>query len=102
MLNRTKYIMGDTAAITERSPSGAKRGIILTHTPGRLEYNGNVTVARFIQAKMRPIRVPPAIVYDGAGKAIAQIVVNPVTGSRHRLPLLDSPQNLRNNAVIST
>lgn len=100
--NRINYNMGGTSAVTDRYANGSKRGIILTHAPGRLQYNGNVTIAQFIRAKLRPINVPPVLVYDGAGRAIAKIVVNPVTGSRHRLPLLDSPQDVRNNAVTST
>ena len=58
------------------------------HTPlGGLGYDPRITWAWMVRRALKPIRISKTTVYDAHGKAIAEIVVDPITGRRERKPL---------------
>jgi hypothetical protein len=93
--NRTAANVGSNSVMTARDRRGKRTGILLVAPVRQLGYNTGYQRAYYIFKKMQPIRVPPARILNGAGRHVAMVVVNPITGSRHRLPVAPFTQGDR-------
>ena len=73
----------------DRNPSGQMSALIVSvgKLDGGVQHSARSRFAFALRKRMRPINRAPAKVFDGAGRLIATIVVDPVTGQRTRQPI---------------
>lgn len=88
-LNRIRTNAAPDASFqTAREPrTGRRLGLTLVVPPTRLGYTNSYFVSTAIKRLMGPIRTAPIKIFNAAGRQVAVVVFNPVTGSRHRLPV---------------
>lgn len=86
--------IGDPArlAVVDRAPSGGKSGVVLgvTGPQGGISSRGPahgvaLKIRRALDPRTSLIRVAPCAVLDAAGRRVATIVTDPVTGKRSRV-----------------